>query len=124
MARVLIVEDEAAIREVLANIVEELGHTVILAANGRQAWSLLSNGMQHIPALVITDNMMPLMNGTELIQKIRVTPHLRHIPIILMSAGTYNPATEAGICFFSKPFDLDNLMDVIVQSIGANHDHH
>ena len=65
-ATVLIVEDEFAIAELLSMVLTDGGYRVVLAANGRQALERLNEGPS--PDLIITDLMMPVLDGTGLIQ--------------------------------------------------------
>jgi two-component system chemotaxis sensor kinase CheA len=80
--QVLLVDDSELFREMLAGVVRELGHAVIEASNGQQA---LERMRQRRPDLVITDLEMPLMDGFELIQSVRVLPELRDVPVIVLS---------------------------------------
>jgi CheY-like chemotaxis protein len=103
MKTILIAEDEVDIAETLRMYLELVGYRVILAADGRDA---LGKAIEHTPDLILTDMMMPRMDGPELIQKIRDTSALQHIPIITMSAQQ-RPTT---LPFFRKPFDLTKLV--------------
>lgn len=107
---VLVAEDEAPIAEIVAAVVEEVAGQPVLAAHGREALHL---ARQRRPVLVITDLMMPHLNGAELIAALRAdaaaggypTP-----PIILMTAAGPGPAAEAGAdAILRKPFNLDDL---------------
>jgi len=80
---ILVVDDQAAARQFLEKILKDWGHTVYLAENGREAWiTLLSATVD----MVITDWMMPEMNGLELCRKIRSADFNKYIYIILISA--------------------------------------
>jgi len=81
--QILVVEDQAAARQFLEKILKDWGHTVYLAENGSEAWiTLLSAAVD----MVVTDWMMPKMNGLELCRKIRSTDFNKYIYIILVSA--------------------------------------
>ena len=111
---VLIVDDEAAIVETLAEFMKELGYVSLVAYNGLQA---LEFARQRWPSLVITDLMMPVLDGARLIEALRAEAALRSVsspPVILLTAvgvrainGVHADATLA------KPFDLDKLEAVI-----------
>src|SRR5688500_1107037 len=83
MATVLVVDDEFGIGEVLEAILTEAGHEVILAVNGKQALAKLAEAAV---ALVISDLMMPVMDGAGLFAAIRGSPDYAGIRFILMSS--------------------------------------
>ena len=81
--KILVVEDDLAIQRLLQAQLSHAGYEVALAANGQEAWTVL----QHEPIqLVITDWMMPEMDGPELIRRIRATESTRYIYIILLTS--------------------------------------
>ena len=84
MATVLIVEDEFAIADLLAMALTDEGYHVLQAANGRQGLERLAKGPR--PDLVISDYMMPILDGGGLLQAMRQTAAQRDIPCILMSS--------------------------------------
>src|SRR3954453_13524218 len=83
-AKILIVDDESSMRFLLRATFELDGHDVDEAANGRVAAELLESDREY--DLVSTDFMMPVMNGAELIDRIRKNPRTEGLPIILISA--------------------------------------
>ena len=80
---ILIAEDDENSRLLLEAILISLGHTVLCAADGKHAWQLAQEGQ---PDLVITDILMPGMDGFELCRRIRRTDALKQVPIIVYSA--------------------------------------
>lgn len=107
MATVLIVDDELPLRSLLAVVVREAGHTAILAANGRQALELI--GRQR-PDLVLSDVMMPLLNGAALCRGIKLAADTASIPVILMStAGNVLWQGAGADAFLAKPFDIEDV---------------
>jgi len=80
---ILVVEDEADIRELLRLTLEGAGHTVQVAPDGEAAWSL---AVMDAPRLVVTDLRMPKMDGLQLIQALRSDPRCRAVPVILFTA--------------------------------------
>lgn len=107
---VLVVDDEASLRSLLRELLEDAGYAVITAENGRAALSLLQ---YERPALVLTDYTMPALDGPSLIHRLRSSPATRHIPIIAMSA-TRPPASLRGdVPFIEKPFDIDDVLEAI-----------
>lgn len=103
MARILVVDDESSMRFLMRMAFEVEHHHVEEAPNGLVAIQSVENGRR--PDLVATDFMMPLMNGGELIARLRANPETADIPIILVSSSPGSEArTEANV-FFRKPFD-------------------
>lgn len=112
VATVLIVDDEECIAQLLGEFLESVGYHVLLAGNGRAALTL---ARVFLPALVLTDMVMPEMDGPELLDALRASPKTRNIPVVLMSST--RPATRAlrEVPFIAKPFDLDVVLDQVVR---------
>jgi len=83
VATILIVDDEFNLAELLGELLALRGHTVALALNGAQGLEHLKN---HTVDLVISDVMMPIMSGKDMVAAMQATPELAGIPVILMSA--------------------------------------
>lgn len=110
---VLIVDDEPYIAELLAELLDsELGCRVQTAFNGYQALRMVETER---PLLLITDLMMPYMDGRTLIATLRDEMGLYELPIITMSAAYQCPGwiVERGLPFIAKPFDADELVTLI-----------
>jgi CheY-like chemotaxis protein len=119
MAVVLVVEDEFGIAKLLEEVLEDEGHRVLLASNGRQALKLAA---QEPPAVVLTDHMMPVMDGAALIAAMAADAALADVPIILMSSVP--EATIAKKCggyaaFVQKPFKIFDLVDLVADFISG-----
>ena len=116
---ILIVDDEISIAETLAEFVMELGYTPLVAYNGQQALTL---ALEQWPILVMTDMMMPLLNGAGLIQALRIEAKKRKKvlpPIILLSAVRSQMLTDLHPdVIVPKPFDLDHLEQVVYRLLG------
>jgi CheY-like chemotaxis protein len=112
MKTILIAEDEVDIAETLQSYLQWAGFRVLVAFDGRDA---LHKAIENTPDLILTDMMMPRMDGPELIQALLATPATQHIPIITMSAAQQrsNP-----LPFFRKPFDLPTLVAEIRRLLG------
>src|SRR5512143_712280 len=82
MSRILIVEDEADIRDVLAFNLRQAGHQVLTAANGRQAIDQLGAK----PNLVLLDVMLPDLSGFEVCKAIRQNAATKHTPVLMLTA--------------------------------------
>ena len=108
---VLVAEDDPVSRRLLQRHLEGWGHTVAAAENGAAAWSLAESG--EFP-IVLTDWMMPEVDGLELIRRIRSTPRLSHVYVILLTARAEMEdlvqGMEAGADdFIRKPFHREEL---------------
>lgn len=115
MADILVVDDEFLLAVLLADALEEEGHTVQIAANGQSALVEIS---RRRPELIITDFMMPIMTGLELAQVIRADLYVRDIPIILVSGAQGALAREHPDLFdavFDKPYRQDLLMEEVAR---------
>lgn len=116
MASILVVDDEITIGEMLRACLEEEGYEVSVAYDGRQAIEHLA---ERRPDLVLSDVMMPRMDGRELALRMEHDPGLRDIPLILMSASgefiVQGRCTYAG--FVAKPFELDTVVRTIEQTL-------
>src|SRR5215204_4941702 len=111
--RVLLAEDDRALRRLLEVVLQRAGYEVIPAADGLEAMKLaLSSPIN----LVITDAMMPNLNGQELSRFIRNSETLTHIPIILLSALEHkgnDRGFENADAFLSKPVSSETLIECI-----------
>jgi DNA-binding response OmpR family regulator len=117
---VLIADDEGAIAEVVADIVQDLGYKALVAEHGGDALKLARNSW---PALVITDLMMPELNGAALIAELRAEQAAKgraYVPVILMTAAGSERARGAGAdAVLNKPFNLDELEHLIAQFLSG-----
>jgi CheY-like chemotaxis protein len=108
VAKILIVDDESSMRFLLRATFELEGHEVEEAANGRVAVELLESHREY--DLVSTDYMMPVMNGGELISRIRKNPRTAGVPIILISSSPGSEQRTEADVFLRKPFDPSVLL--------------
>src|SRR5689334_15109561 len=81
---VLVVEDDADIRRILQRGLEEEGLRVAVAAHGGEALAVLQGASVGV---VVTDLMMPVMDGQALVETMRATPALARIPVLIVTAG-------------------------------------
>jgi two-component system cell cycle response regulator len=117
-ARILVVDDEAAIRDYETALLSELGHEVLTAADGAEALRLAHEKQPH---LVLLDIMMPELSGIEVCRQLRADPRTRDIRVIVVSAVDAKRALEESIIagaddFLAKPIHALELM-VRVRSI-------
>jgi CheY-like chemotaxis protein len=118
MKRVLIVEDDQALRESMAEILADAGYAVSEAGDGRQG---LEQASERRPDLILLDLMMPTMNGWQFRSAQKGLPALADIPVIVMSAWSSEQA-DAGLedvaAKFPKPFDVSALLDGVRRYAG------
>ncbi len=112
---ILVVDDEANIRETIAFILEMEGFDVILASDGEEALLQLK---KHKPKFMILDVMMPKKNGYEVAREIRKTEDFKDLYILILTAKGQsvdeNDALEAGANnYMTKPFDDDKILSII-----------
>ncbi len=117
---VLIVEDHAELRNYLENELKKY-YKVLLAENGRKGYDL---AVKKMPDLVITDVIMPEMNGIELCKNIKANVKISHIPILMLSAKALVSDRVEGIdsgadIYLSKPFEMDILKSSLSQLIKS-----
>lgn len=99
----------------LQQIVEEQGHLVLLAENGEQALQAVE---KENPELIITDVMMPVMDGYQLLAQVKTRPELRDTKVVLISAAPINRRFEPKAdAYLSKPYDLVTIEDLLMELI-------
>jgi two-component system, chemotaxis family, chemotaxis protein CheY len=117
--RVLVVDDEPSIRDLVAEALSEAGFEVEVASNGVEALTL----MQHwLPDAIVLDLMMPRLDGTGLTELMRLSPRLASVPVLLVTAayGAEAAARQVGAtAWLSKPFELDHLVAMVAQLAGS-----
>ena len=117
MATVLVVDDIAANRELIVTLLAYQGHETIEAADGAEALTLVR---AQRPALVISDILMPTMDGYELLRQLRSDPDLRNTPVIFYTAypvfpsGTDDPDV---VGYMSKAVDRADLYALLPPAI-------
>lgn len=82
MARILIVDDAGVEREAVARLLTSAGHVAVTAANGRDAWLTLYDG---VPDLIVLDLMMPQMDGITFLNLLRHSDHWSRVPVIVIT---------------------------------------
>jgi CheY-like chemotaxis protein len=120
MATVLIVEDEFAIADLLEMVLTDEGYRVLTAANGRQGLERLADGP--LPDLIISDYMMPLLDGAGLLQAMRNTEAHRDIPCIIMSSvpeANVRERIHGYTAFIRKPFQLAAVIQLVATILSG-----
>lgn len=108
MARVLVVDDEPDQRFLTRRILKRAGYEVAEAEDGSVALRVMRESP---PEVLVTDMTMPVMNGAELIRRVRAEPAMAHIPILAVSG---DPQLAGGAdAILAKPFDLKELVATV-----------
>lgn len=112
MSRILIIEDDAAVRDNLCELFELKDHTVSVASNGREGLDVCK---REKPDLVISDVMMPEMDGIAYLKAHRESPSISNIPVILLTAKTQIEDKIEGLeygadDYITKPFNTNELL--------------
>ncbi|BDU50295.1 response regulator [Haliovirga abyssi] len=121
MSKILIVDDSSTIRKLVKFTLQMKKHEVTLAEDGLQAYRLF---MQYDFDLIITDLNMPIMNGIELIKKIRLGSKFKDIPIILLTTESEEKDKKMGekvgvTKYITKPFQPPKLLKEIEEILKS-----
>ena len=116
---VLIVDDDPDLLDVTSFVIETEGMAVETARNGEEALESLATG--RLPALVLLDLMMPVMNGWEFLAAVANDPVLRRIPVVVLTAAEHAQVPGA-LEVLSKPMDLKELLRVVERYVRGNRD--
>ncbi|MGH9225758.1 MAG: response regulator transcription factor [Acidimicrobiales bacterium] len=113
MPKVLVIDDDPVILELLRVNFEIEGFAVVSASDGREG---LERAKRDKPDVILSDIMMPRMDGLALVTALRSEPKTRAVPIILLSAKAQNAEVKAGLeagadDYVTKPFDPLELID-------------
>lgn len=111
---ILVVEDDAQLREVITEVLCDEGYTVYEANDGQRALERLET---LAPDLVLSDVRMPRVTGIELAERLR--QRRVPIPIVLMSANA-NAPLGGGAMFLAKPFSLEELVALVARVLNRN----
>jgi CheY-like chemotaxis protein len=106
---ILLVDDESNMRFLLRMILESEGYEVVGAEHGAAALETMRKSR---PDLVLTDVMMPVMSGRELVERLRADPETAEIPIVVVTA-THEPVMPGADAVIPKPFDEEDLLAVV-----------
>jgi DNA-binding NarL/FixJ family response regulator len=113
--QLLLVDDEPGLRQAVQAYLEDSGFTVHVASNARDGWELLQ---QTAPDLVISDIMMPQVDGYQFLKQMREDPRYQALPVVFLTARGMTAdriqGYQAGCdAYLSKPFDPDELVAIV-----------
>ncbi|MBX3470285.1 MAG: response regulator [Planctomycetes bacterium] len=112
---ILLVEDDAGIRDALCELLADSGYSPAAAADGHEAIRLLE-GDGRAPCVVLLDLMMPGMNGWEFRRWLSTRPELSGVPVVLLSAHANLSAEARALdvaAFLRKPIDVNRMLDTV-----------
>jgi CheY-like chemotaxis protein len=109
---VLIVEDDADLREMMAQLLSLEGYQTAAVANGREALEYLHRSDS--PEVILLDLMMPVMDGWEFRRHQQADPTLARVPVIVLSALDQSRTADVdAAAFLKKPLDFDRLLQLV-----------
>lgn len=125
-ARLLVVEDEPYLLDSIRYILEIDNYHVIVAQNGQEALRILKSDEANKPDLIVSDIMMPYMDGFELLRQVRSNPDWVFIPFIFLTAkGSRQDVHQGKLLgvddYLTKPFDSDDLLIAVASRLGRHH---
>jgi CheY-like chemotaxis protein len=113
MFRVLVVDDDPALRAMMVTILESEGYEVTQARNGQEAVACLERGWH--PVVMLLDVMMPVMDGIAVCHWVNARMPLQERPHIIILSASMAPGTElpAAAAMLTKPFGIDAVLDLV-----------
>ncbi len=119
MSTVLVVDDSGMLREMVSDLLKHNGLNVVVACDGVEAQEKME---AQIPDLVITDLIMPRMNGYELCRWIKSNPKSQNIPVIICSTKNeefdrYWGMKQGGDAYITKPFHPAEMLETVKQML-------
>jgi CheY-like chemotaxis protein len=108
---ILIIDDDAGIRDMLAIALEMEGYSIFTACNGQEGIEKLTN--IPTPSLILLDLMMPVMNGYEFLDSLHTNPKTDHIPVVLLTAYADQAKKMTAHSIIRKPIALATLLKAV-----------
>lgn len=117
--KILVVDDEPDLRDVLATLLNQEGYQILTANDGKMA---LESAKKNIPDLILMDVMMPKMNGFQALEKLKKEKLTMDIPVIMVTAKSDDKDIQEGISHFAdkyitKPYDLKKLLNEVEKTL-------
>lgn len=119
---ILVAEDDATLMRMISKILGEVG-TIVSCNDGMEAFEYVKNGANPPPRLIVTDVMMPRLDGMQLVARLRAEPRLASIPVIMLTAKGSPKDVIQGINtgvrhYITKPFKQDDLLSKVKKTLG------
>jgi CheY-like chemotaxis protein len=118
LVELLVVDDDADLREVLSDVLREAGYNVRTAIDGRDALARVRGGP--LPDLIVVDLLMPEMNGWAFIAELKASPELAAIPVVVTTAAGDTVLNSAPVCagYLSKPLGQLRLLETVARCLS------
>lgn len=116
--KILVVEDDEDIRQIISYVLSDEGFEPVLCKNEDAIFKIIRT---HHPDLILLDVARPTDQGTELCRAIKAAETTRHIPVIVLSTH-FNINEVKKVCadeVLKKPFDIDHLVDIVKEQLAA-----
>src|SRR5438093_8876729 len=115
MAHILIVEDDAHSAKLLNVRLAHLGHTIMVAQDGSQAFACIQT---QVPDLILLDVMLPRISGFQVLEQLKLNRTTNQIPVLMLTVRTDEQSMRTGIeggadAYLSKPIDFSDLVQWI-----------
>ena len=123
--RVLIVDDDPMIRDVLSTMLGAEGYETVTAENGKQAATILDSEERPLNyCLIVLDVMMPEMNGLDLLTRLKLHTHTQNIPVLMLTGEDKNDDMMVGYScgadyYITKPFTRQQLQFGLKTVLGG-----
>ena len=117
MTRILVVDDDRGVREVVKTTLQENGYQLMEAADGIEGYAAAADAaVAEKPDLIVLDLMLPKLNGFEVLEKLKENPQTSYIPVVILTArGQSQDETRAlrsgATDYMTKPWSADELAD-------------
>lgn len=117
MTRILVVDDEQDVREVVKTTLEENGYQVLEATNGVEAYAAAADAaVAEKPDLIVLDLMLPQLNGFQVLEKLKENPQTSYIPVVILTARGQSQDESRALAsgatdYMTKPWSADELAD-------------
>ncbi len=121
LTNLLVVDDDSFYLEVLCESLQEMGYVTETANNGQHAWDILTESAGRFDA-VLLDRMMPVMDGMELLTRIRADAELQALPVIMQTTMSEKEEILQGLkagahYYLIKPFEKDQLLAIVKTAV-------
>ncbi|HVY39184.1 MAG TPA: response regulator [Polyangia bacterium] len=113
---ILLVDDDADLRQCLVDVLEDAGYLVQTASSGREALRLLDGA--DLPQLILLDLMMPDLNGWQFYEQKQKVGRLADIPVLVVTASRALGASFPGSEVLLKPFSVETVVEKVEQLVG------